>query len=986
MLRRAAFLSLLSLTVLSAEACSAIDDSAAAASEVNASAEWKSTLSFPEEPFAVSAGASEPRWVKFSILVRDPSTIYFQDSNKLPFHLDFARKHLPGFADVSPGDFARASLKADGQRVIVGAVLMPPRTDVMEYGIQLLREDELSREDVKKLHDLVKSKIEVAAGAPAPRVFYMPSYEQYELARREEAWLAANGVIVGSPARWLAGDACYSSGWAFGRAKYFPGSEIKQAHLDGRLTSDDILMTDGVPSEVPYVAGIVALAPSTPSSHVAILSKTWGIPFVYPNSDSERARIRALEGKEIVLRTSAASDTFGASTCKLDVITPRGAIDAKTRADIAALRRPPAVTIPKKAHLGALTREAAKLNPDDARYFGGKASNFGTLRRTIPDHSPKTLGVSFDLWDAFVAQTMPSGKTLAEEIASRLDGLTFPPDVHALEARLVELRELVEDTASLPEDVKAQLFAELRAFGFDPTVKIRFRSSTNVEDGEVLSGAGLYDSFSGCLADDLDGDAAGPSACDPREAKEKGAERAIKKVFASFFNTNAVLERIKYGLRESDVGMALAVHLSFPDEREAANGVATVTLNSFSTTIDLVSQLGAESVTNPEGGALPETASAQIYNFGDEPSEPALTFGQSSTRVALGAKVMQWESDYIALANLIAKASAAFKKDHGVGEDGELSIDIEYKKDTDGSLWLKQIRQIPERSHIPSVVPVLLNEGSELCTFQGEAGDLLGNHRLKSRGRLDTRHTKLGDAEVARSLVDALSFDYLDAGRRAKQEGSPESFPGFVHTVKPEHIADRWTTSSGSLELSNSARRLVSPSESPLVVASDFRWALEATYPKPRPAFVGFGEIGATTSETAFFETCVAPADVADAIQEVHVVGAGGLDVKTRYRYRKPRGAFEKTASLGAWESTGIRGLTTTPIVLRGWFSQTFRPNHHNFDESFAFEPALDDDLTAEQRQELDAKDVQAIFLVDAANTSGKLYVLRKSTQAIEPR
>jgi len=80
--------------------------------------------------------------------------------------------------------------------------------------------------------------------------------------------------------------------------------------------------------------------------------------------------------------------------------------------------------------------------------------------------------------------------------------------------------------------------------------KIRFRSSTNVEDAGNFSGAGLYDSFSGCLADDLDEDNLGPSICDPRKPKERGAIRAIKKVLASFYNENAFLERLRHDIDE----------------------------------------------------------------------------------------------------------------------------------------------------------------------------------------------------------------------------------------------------------------------------------------------------------------------------------------------------------------------------------------------------------------------------------------------------
>ena len=105
---------------------------------------------------------------------------------------------------------------------------------------------------------------------------------------------------------------------------------------------------------------------------------------------------------------------------------------------------------------------------------------------------------------------------------------------------------------------------------------MRIRSSTNVEDSEEFSGAGLYDSYSGCLADEFDVDEIGPSLCDPNEPNERGVFRAIRRVFASFYNQNAFLERIRYSVNESEVGMALLAHHSFPDEIELANGVATI--------------------------------------------------------------------------------------------------------------------------------------------------------------------------------------------------------------------------------------------------------------------------------------------------------------------------------------------------------------------------------------------------------------------------
>ena len=87
------------------------------------------------------------------------------------------------------------------------------------------------------------------------------------------------------------------------------------------------------------------------------------------------------------------------------------------------------------------------------------------------------------------------------------------------------------------------------------------------------------------------------SICDPSKPDERGVFRAIRRVFASFYNDNAYLERLRWSVDENSVGMAVLVHHSFPDPTELANGVAIVRRRFSSWEIRLVSQVGAVSVT-----------------------------------------------------------------------------------------------------------------------------------------------------------------------------------------------------------------------------------------------------------------------------------------------------------------------------------------------------------------------------------------------------
>jgi len=114
-------------------------------------------------------------------------------------------------------------------------------------------------------------------------------------------WFESQGIPVGSTARWAEGNACYSEGWALGKLKYFTGDQIQAAYLAGNLLPGDILLTDGVPAEIPFVAGILSLLPSTPSSHVAILAQTFCVPFAHLALVEDATRAQQLVGRTVLL-------------------------------------------------------------------------------------------------------------------------------------------------------------------------------------------------------------------------------------------------------------------------------------------------------------------------------------------------------------------------------------------------------------------------------------------------------------------------------------------------------------------------------------------------------------------------------------------------------------------------------------------------------------------------------------------------------------
>jgi hypothetical protein len=335
----------------------------------------------------------------------------------------------------------------------------------------------------------------------------------------------------------------------------------------------------------------------------------------------------------------------------------------------------------------------------------------------------------------------------------------------ALKSDLAAIRARITSDTAFTEAQRQAVEAALA--GFSPTRKIRFRSSTNVEDSAVFTGAGLYDSYSGCLADDQDADDAGPSLCDAGEENERGVFRAIRKVYASFYNDNAFLARLLHGVDEADVGMAILVHHSYPDEDEMANGVATLSRGvSFTDQIKLVSQVGATSVTNPEGGTLPE-----VVVVGDVGGEPYYQLQSGSTLVPLGGHVMEWEDDYRALAALLGQVEQRFREVHP--SKTSYLLDYEFKKMKPGELVVKQVREVSLPDTTPSLTPFLIDEPRELCTFQGEFGDVFANHRLKVRASLSTKSTFLTEAALQSSLFQDVALSYVSRRGRRDAHGEP---------------------------------------------------------------------------------------------------------------------------------------------------------------------------------------------------------------------
>lgn len=916
--------------------------------------DWKNQILVPEDAFKSQEWeGGRVRWIKFAILLPQANQVVYQHSTLLPFHYEFAVARFPAFHGMTRAQFDQVSLYRTNQQVVLGAVLYPPDPRVREFGIQIVGREAYPVADVLRWLRLVQATV---GGEEPARAFYMPTFEQRATAEENRNRFEQAGVEVSSTDRWVDANYCYSSGWALGTLKFITAKDIDAAYAEGRLGPLDILLTDGVPSDTPLVAGIISLTPSTPNSHTAILAGSFGVPFVYLPDPAERARVTTLAGKEVLL--SAFSDS---GRCEVRVLDLQGTLASSERAELLSLKAPEPLKFAARESYGGYSASASNLMPADIRFFGGKAANFGLLRRSIPTNSPAAIAFSFDLWDAFMAQTMPSGKTLRQDIAEALRPYTnYPPNLPALKTDLAAIRTMIRSRATFSSKLQQAITNALKVF--DAGRKIRFRSSTNVEDSDTFTGAGLYDSYSGCLLDDLDDDTAGPSECDPTWSTERGVFRAIQQVYASFYNDNAFLERLHHQVEESKVAMGVLVHHSFPDEIEQANGVATLRFDYsvFSTNMqgDLVTQLGAEPVTNPDGTSIPEVVN--VMQFG---TFSALSLKHSSSLVPLGATVMDWEADYRGFMKLFFKVGQQFHS--AFPQRSTFYLDFEYKKDTNGLWVVKQVRPIPVPDRSQQTTTYLVNVPAEYVVAQEEFGDVFSNHRLKSKWQLSTLNLRLTSEQARNSLYRTGAVEYLEGGLAARLAGSLSSWPLASHGYAPATSlsSDGWQTGQGAdaraWRLDTELVTSVAGARPPVVTLTDFRKLVWVTYSKGMPALDYQGDFLLVTQEVVRLTAPQLPDSTSIRRDQTFSLtnrnNGQVLSVRTVFYWPKhPFGVDAGyTAPLLRFEETRISGLLSEPVVLRGYFSQTYRPGHHNFTEEFIFEPRLEPGLPVHLLTEL---------------------------------
>jgi pyruvate, water dikinase len=325
-----------------------------------------------------------------------------------------------------------------------------------------------------------------------------------------------------------------------------------------------------------------------------------------------------------------------------------------------------------------------------AQRYGAKGSNLAILyQRLEARYQMAGFLVPFRYYFDFVQAAQwrvdlgngPAPHSFADTLDAWLADPTFRTDGQVRRQRLSELVSAMQAT-----HVNLDLSAALRdTFGSDP-VMLRFRSSSNAEDAVEFNGAGLYDSASGCLADDLDGDDKGPSRCDAGESKEHTVERALARVWASLWKPEAYDEREWYGVDQRLAAMAVLVDPRI--QKELANIVAFSGNPTATDERYLVNaQAGELAVVAADPGVFPEVSLLTVQGG----SVTAIDRVRGSSEVTAGTLVID-DDRLRELGGILWRITQVYPVDDQVPQDKTILFDTEWKIRADGQVIVKQVR------------------------------------------------------------------------------------------------------------------------------------------------------------------------------------------------------------------------------------------------------------------------------------------------------
>lgn len=577
--------------------------------------------------------------------------VYFINSSLYPFHYDFCGAVLNNTDELSLFNIKNYHSSPSREYILVN---LNYYSWLGQYGLELMPEDDAGAKEVYSLYQKIVAlvyfgnKIRVLAMSP----------------EMEKNFAAIPGMPVIRSTDVYQGRQFISlnKGKAYGYLRKVKAQDIGKTVISKR----DIVILDGLPNELPVVAGVLTVPFQTPLCHVSLLCQNRKTPnATYRNAWSDPA-IASLVNKLVCYEVTA--DSF--------VIRKAGEVEANAWWLKTETRKTIRLSVDTSIRKIAELQEMSFKNVSS---IGGKAANFSELLKIRVDKKPIPLPEgSFAIPFYFYYQHLKENN-INKLLDSILLNSSLLDDPQRLSAGLKKLQDAIR-AAPLNKSLLQAIYARIKTVGqgFD---NYRFRSSTNAEDVKGFNGAGLYDSKTGSLTD-----------------PDKPIEKAIKTVWASLWDVRAFAERQYFKIDQRSIAMGILVHRAFGEE--LANGVA-VTKHLYRNNYPAYTfnaQVGEISVVTPPDGV---NCDEGIIALGRASGSHKITVEYISRSNLSKDKTVLTNAQVEELAKYLTaiKEHFYYKVEKGTGRDEtglmNFGMDVEFKIDAfTGKLYIKQARTL----------------------------------------------------------------------------------------------------------------------------------------------------------------------------------------------------------------------------------------------------------------------------------------------------
>lgn len=447
-----------------------------------------------------------------------------------------------------------------------------------------------------------------------------------------------------------------NTGTSYGYLKKIDINEIDSIHL----SRHDIVLVNGLPVDIPVIAGIITTTFQTPLSHINVLSHNRGTPNMALKTAWEDSLLLANENKLICLTVT--NDTFSVASAQIS--------DAKLFWE----QREPQDTITLECNDSTSGLfDMSELSHESIPLVGAKAANLAEIAKITLDNEPMPIPEGAFAIPFYYYRKHIKDNGINEIIQKMLKDSLFLQDFAYKKQTLKNLEDTI---IKAPLDLELVKMVEEKIGSLPKFKSFRFRSSTNAEDIDGFNGAGLYESYSAVRGD-----------------SKKTVPMAIKKVFASLWTLRGFDERDYFKIDHNRVAMGILVHRSFPDEK--VNGVA-ITQNIYNHNImahTINVQINEISIVNP-----PEGFTADQLLFHTSVSDPFLNpvIEYITRSNANDGNTVMTVDELTYLARWLNAIHSRFYYKYytdKVWPVYEFAMDIEFKLDkNDRKLYIKQAR------------------------------------------------------------------------------------------------------------------------------------------------------------------------------------------------------------------------------------------------------------------------------------------------------